>query len=157
MGVSIDGEISYGIAFPEEFEFPWDEDEESEGDIDNWWLDVNGYKPPFELYDEEGGYIGGSRPPQEHFNACYEAERIFLTEHPLPVELVNVCSHEYPIYIVALKGTVITANRGFPQSFDPASLIVTDEQRNTLIEFCRTHNIDTGDAEPKWYLSSLWG
>lgn len=154
MGVSTDGEISYGIGFEEGFEFPWDE---HEGDLDDWWLEVNGYKPPFELYDDEGEYINGVRPPQEQFDACYKAEAAFLKEHPLPVELVNVCSGEYPMYIVALKGTVLTVNRGFPKTFDPASLVVTDEQRNALLEFCRTHSIDTGDLEPGWYLSSYWG
>lgn len=155
MGVSTDGEISYGIAFEEDFEFPWDGDHE--GDLDDWWLAVNGYKPPFELYDDEGEYINGVRPPQEQFDDCYEAERIFLKDHPLPVELVNVCSREYPMYIVALKGTVLTASRGFPKTFDPASLVVTDEQRNTLMEFCRTHSINAVGVEPGWYLSSYWG
>jgi hypothetical protein len=153
MGVSTDGEISYGIAFPEGFYFPWVEHD----DIDDWWLDVSGYKPPFELYDATGNFIGGVRPTSEKISAYYEPRAVFQREHPLPVELVNVCSGNSPIYILALEGTLITANRGYPKAFNPDSLVVTDEQRNTLIEFCKTHNIDTGGVEPGWYLSSYWG
>lgn len=152
MGVSTDGKISYGIEFPEGFYFPWVDHD----DIEDWWLDVNGYKPPFEIYDEEGEYIGGVRPSDETIKAYFESRRIFHEKHPLPVELVNTCSYDYPMYILALKGTVMTANRGFPKTFDPASL-TKGEDPNRLIEFCRTHNIDTGDKQPAWYLSSFWG
>src|SRR5687768_12176248 len=108
MGTSTNGEISYGIAFDEDFEFPWDDDD-GEGDLENWWLAVNGYKPPFEVYDENG-YIGGKRPSEEKLSEYFAAQRSFQAAHPLPVELVNVCSGEYPMYILAVKETVLTAN-----------------------------------------------
>lgn len=156
MGVSTDGEISYGIPFDEDFEFPWD-DELYDGDIEDWWRAVNGYKPPFNLYDERGEPIGGVRPSFERISEYFTPRDAFDKEHPIPVELVNAQSGEYPAYIIALKGTVLTASRGYPKAFDPASLIVTDDQRNTLIEFCNTHDIDIDDKEPHWYLSSYWG
>ena len=53
MGTSTDGRINYGILFEEDFQFPWDEDEKYDGDIEQWWMyKVHGYKNPIELFDE---------------------------------------------------------------------------------------------------------
>lgn len=153
MGVSTDGEISYGIPFEEGFYFPWVEHD----DIDDWWLEVNGWKPPVEIFDDTGNYAGGVQPSNENISAYYASRRAFQEAHPLPVELVNVCSGSHPIYILALIGTGLVAHRGYPKLFDPASLVVTDEQRNTLIDFCKKYDIDTNGVQPGWYLSSYWG
>jgi hypothetical protein len=69
---------------------------------------------------------------------------------------VNVCSGDNPIYILALKGMGFIAKRGRPQAFDPSLLIVTDDQQQSLIDFCKTYNIDV-EGKPQWYLSSYWG
>lgn len=157
MGVSTDGEISYGIAFDEDYSFPWD-DEQFEGDIDNWWLDVNGYKPPFELYDEQGEYINGVIPSNEVIKEYFDHQRAFEKDMPaLPVELVNVCSNDYPMYILAVQGIGMIASRGYPKAFDPDSLVVTADQQNALREFCKAHGIDIEGNEPGWYLSSYYG
>ena len=158
MGVSTDGQICYGIAFDEETEFPWGEDE-----IEDWWIEkVHGFKPSRQLYDDEGQYIGGVRPPDDVMDAHFAELRAFREAHPLPVKLVNHCSYDYPMYILAVPGTHKMARRGFPEAIDPASLSVTQEQREALLAFCREHGIGTLNGievldEPKWWLSSMWG
>lgn len=79
MGVSTNAEISYGIIFEEDFEFPWTDGEDN--DIDNWWLyTVNGYKHPFEIYDDKGMRIEGIDEARK--DAYYEEMRTFENAHP---------------------------------------------------------------------------
>ena len=126
MGMSTDGHNCFGILFPEDHPFPWENDEEEE-----WW--------------EEHGPGG-----------------------PLPVEFVNVCSAEYPHYVIAVPSTPSTsliANRGYPQAFDPSALTVTQEETEVLIRFCQDHCLSEMDLvfdkpvdlTPKWYLGSYLG
>lgn len=156
MGVSTNGVICYGIEFDEDTSFPWD-DEKYEGDIDNWWLHgVIGFKPAVEIYGEDGNYIDGKEPSDEVLDAYYAEKRAAEDANPLPVELVNYCSADYPMYIIAVPSTIKRALRGYPTWFEPAALTVTDEEKASLLAFCNTHGIVTL-AEPSWWLSSYWG
>ncbi len=159
MTQSTDGEISFGILFPEGYEFPWGNDK-YEGDIREWWLDVNDYEPLFRLYNEQGGFPNGERPASKRINAYYAHEREFEKLHPLPIELVNVCSNNHPIFIVALAGIGDRASRGYPECFNPSDLNVTDEDIAAIVEFCKTYlqSDEMGPLLiPQWYLSSYWG
>ena len=56
---STDGQLSYGVVFDEDFEFPWDA-EKWEGDIEEWWRDVKGFSNPmYYPFDQEGDYEPG--------------------------------------------------------------------------------------------------
>ncbi len=72
------------------------------------------------------------------------------------VRLVNVCSLQYPIWLVAIDASVITANRGYPKIIDPFSLVLDEAEAlwtKILDAFCAEHNIKI-EGEPVWYLSS---
>jgi hypothetical protein len=154
MGVSTNGEIFYGVVFEEDYEFPWDK--EHDGDIDAWWLyGVHGFKHSFELYDAMGNCLNGREPSSEESGRYFDESRAFVEAHPLPVELVNYCSGDYPMYALAVPGTVITARRGYPAEFDPATLTVKMEQVDALREFCADHEIEF-PKEPAWLLTSCW-
>jgi len=152
MGTSTNGEICYGIICDEGAEFPWDE----RGEIEEWWLlDVLKYKSPFELYDHKGQYINGVVPSKDKLSEYYDHRHSFLKANPLPVELVNYCSLDYPIYILAVPGSIKRASRGYPIVFDPAKLTVSFDQVQALLDFCEDHGIEVGEAG--WVLSSYWG
>lgn len=157
MSTSTDGEISYGVLFEEGTEFPWDA-EQFEGDIDNWWVEgVHGFKHSFEMFDERGNWLPGFEKDKAARDRYYGEKREFEKALPkLPVELVNVCHADYPQYVLALRGTVKTANRGYPVKFNPAELVVTEEQRAALLDFCAKYGL-APEEEPAWYLSSYWG
>lgn len=70
------------------------------------------------------------------------------------VELVDHCHHEYRMWILAVKGTLVRAYRGSPKTIDPEKLKITPAQIEGLCEFCREHAIDW--KEPKWVLCSMW-
>lgn len=163
MSTSTDGQICYGIVFPEGFEFPWETYDE-----EGWWRKVKGYKPPFELYTEDGEYINGVKPEQAQIDAYYEHQRNWEKANPFPVEVVNYCSGDCPMYILAAKGSLLSNSRGYPLEFDPNNMKMGDWQ--ALIEFCETYllkKIDEYNGEewndekilikPKWYLTSYWG
>lgn len=158
MGVSTDGQICYGILFEDGYEFPWDED----GDIEDWWNDIHGmkdWKPTVEIYNSEGNYLNGIKPSKEAIDAYYDERRAFkesLSIPPLPVEMVNVCSGDYPTYILAVPSSSKSASRGYPQEFDPQLLKVSEDELQALLGFCDKYELEY-DGEPKWYLSSYWG
>lgn len=154
MGTSTNGLIFYGVALEEDYEFPWSGDRE--GDIEEWWIyDVLGYKPSFEIYDASGEYIDGVKPDNDIISNYHGEKREFLKSNPLPIEIQNYCSGDYPMYAIAVKGTVIEACRGYPVTINPSDLVVTQEQRDTLVGFCARHNIII--EEPVWMLASYWG
>lgn len=149
MGQSTNAEISFGIAFEEDYEFPW-----SGEDIGDWWRNQSGFKHSFEIYNDEGNYIDGKEPSAEVVSRYLAEQWEFDKLHPLPVELVNYCSGDYPMYIISVPQVGRLARRGYPVTFQPSDLVVTDEQVKTLIEFCKNAGLE---GEPSWYLSSYWG
>lgn len=156
MGVSTNGQLCYGIKFEEDFEFPWGA-EEFDGDITEWWRSVNGYvNPNFNPYTEAGEYKPGVTREDPRVDEYFKHSRDWDAAHPVPVGLVNYCSGDYAMYILAVPGVGLSNRRGYPEEFDPSALKVSDEQRAALLEFCKTHKIEH-DEEPKWWLSSYWG
>lgn len=154
MGVSTDGQISYGVAIEEGFELPWADHD----DIESWWREVvHGYKPPFELYTEDGSeYIGGEKPSSSRISEYYDHRRDFDKDHPIPIDVVLHCSYDYPMYIIAIKGTTKKAWRGYPVAFLPEELIISEKGEKDLKEFMEKYIPDV-EFKPNWYLSSLWG
>ena len=155
MGVSTDGQICCGVLLEEEIELPWDADQ-WDGDIDAWWRDINGFKHSREVFDADGHYLPGfSR--QSDLDWYYGEERDWDELHGrVPVELVNACSAEYPIWIVALPGSCHVARRGDPEKFDPTELCVEATVTAVLTDFLDRFGIEY-DGAAAWYLSSYWG
>ncbi len=153
MGMSTNGQVSYGVKFEEDYEFPWDLGD-YDGDIDEWWLAESGFVRGNDYpFDEDGEYKIGLVANSPSVLSYFERESDWREAHPLPVEPVNYCSGEYPIYILAVVGSVVTANRGFPRVLNPSALTVTAEQHQALIDFCEKHGLSDYEG-PSWYLSN---
>ena len=155
MGTSTNGQICYGVAFEEGYEFPWDV--ERDGDIDEWWLyEVHGFKHSFEIYGADGNHLNGREPSREDVSRYFRESRGFAESHPMPVKLVNYCSGDCPMYALAVPSSFIRAGRGCPRGFDPALMAVTDAERDALLKFFADHGIEA-PSDPKWLLTSYWG
>ena len=153
MGVSSDGLIAFGIPFEEDFEFPWNE--KHEGDIETWWLDVCGFKPTLYPFTDEGEYIKDYT--DKMVNDYFAEKHAFQKEHPLRIELRNYCHGDYPMDMLCIKSSVITANRGSPTELNPENLTARGEDwTKILTDFCKKHEIEI-PSEPKWYLFSYMG
>lgn len=154
MGVSTDGQICFGVLFEDGYEFPWDADE-FEGFEEDWWRSVNGYIPLHKPYTEDGNYAPGWGQNDPRLDEHYKHKQAWEDEHPLPFELVNYCSGEYPMYILAIPGTVITAYRGVPVEIQP-SLTIDKKALDRFNDLCAKFNIEF-EQGPCWWLSSYWG
>ena len=156
MGVSTDGQICYGIAFEEGFEFPWT-NEEDDGDYEDWWKGVNSYtNSMFNPFDDVGEYKEGIEKDDPRIDEYFRHSREWLEQNPFPVEVVYHCSDECAMYILAVPETLIRCYRGDVVIFNPDSLKVSEEKREALLGFCRKYKIDADDS-PKWLLTSWWG
>lgn len=133
MGVSTDGILVFGIQLPEE-ETP-EFLEGFENDFDDFIDSLNGLPQ----WGEEGHDWNKTHAFRDNF----------------PVDLVQHCSYDYPMYILAVRGTEIMASRGYPKEIDPLTLKVDPEKIEFLRKFCEEYGIEW--EEPKWYLCSMWG
>lgn len=156
MGTTTNGQICYGIAFEEDHEFPWDKEEYEYG-INEWWKAVNGYNQPVEVYDEHGEYINGIGPDEKIFREYYDHKHDWEEKNPLPIELVNYCSLECPMYILTISASVITARRGYPTVLSGEEFDINAVDVNPIIDFCQEYNIEYDIDKFQWYLSSYWG
>lgn len=138
MGVSTDGILCFGVAFEDGYNFPWwpqdDNEEDGDQDFDDWWAAQTGIAhPPVPFSDE-------SKPA---YHAYWDAKRKAL--ETCPVELVNYCSCDCPMYILAARDSVTNASRGYPEEVDlPALASKTEQYREAVKEFCRKYKLNAG-------------
>lgn len=154
MGTSTNGQLSFGVVFPEDFEFPWD-GEPHDGDIESWWRDVRGFVNPVEYpYDESGEYKPGIDEDSPVVEQYFENIREWLKANPIPVELVNYCSGDYPMYLLATKH--MQNYRGDAEPVDLDWLRDTEAAEKKLREFLDEFGIES-DGKIGWRLTSYWG
>ena len=164
MGQSTDGQLSFGVVFEEGFEFPWDE---YGGNIEGWWKKVRGYdNPHYCPFTDDGEYKDDAPIHVDQYGmkllkhddprvvSYYEYSREWNKNNPFPIAVVNYCSGDCPMYILAVKH--VYCSRGYPEAIKPSFLIVDDEDRAMLAEFLEAYNIEA-DGEPQWWLTSYWG
>lgn len=155
MGVSTDAILCFGIAFEQDTEFPWGHGSDMEHQIDEWWLKLHNYEPPFELFDKHGNYLNGVKPPQEKINEYFDHRRAFLNEHPRPFDFVQHCHSDHPMYILTVPDTERRASRGYPTEIFPERLYVEKSEVQALADICKAHGIE-GGSHPGWWLVSNW-
>jgi hypothetical protein len=124
MGQSTNGELWYGVVFEDGYEFPWRAEQG---------------------FDDAKGY------PAEGW---LEYQNAFDAEHPCPVEVVNYRSGDYPMYGLAVRGTVKTAYRGTPEKVEGIGISEGEEQ--LLKGFLQQYDLKP-ESETGWWLSSYWG
>ena len=139
------GQICYGILIEEGAEFPWDVDHEA------WWRDVNDYKPLWCPYTKYGGYKPGVKANDPRIKEYFNHQNDWHTENPFPITIVEYGCCEFSEVILAVTSSLIDGI----ESFHPEDLIVSKEDRDTLLNFCQRWNIESDD--PKWWLSSYRG
>lgn len=143
MGVSTDGILAYGFSLGEDFDCTKVFGYENDGgpDFDALYLNKAGFrkKPDHSDFDKDWA---------EYWNA----EKEFLAD--ANCEVFTYCSHDYPIYFVAIKGSIYRVNRGHTTEI-PDGLMADPAWKDTLRAYCELMGIEY--QEPKWLLTSLWG
>lgn len=156
MSAATDGQICYGILLEEGVELPWNV-EKHDHDLEDWWRKVNSYVASFQPWTDEGEYAEGWSRGDPRFKEYYAHQEAWNDAHPVPVTVVNCCSNEYPIWIIADPKSVVVCSRGYPRKLISDQLgesnLIADQE---LVEFCESHGIPF-KSKPCWYLSSYWG
>lgn len=175
MGVSTDGELAFGIDFGDEnpllerdedgdlIELDDDEDSSDLGEflarktgLENPYLtklphEVNhGASHMYEDWKKENPWFEGEA------KAYFDAKG--KLEDASPVEIVMHCSYDYPMYILALKGTHLFASRGTPKkvNFERLNSLVTEEKLAEARKFCAEYGLPEFYGAD-WLLFSMWG
>lgn len=163
MGISTDGIICYGYHVGEVDEIEiFDPENEKEYDdgIYDWYIEKYlGYKEPFPMFDEKGMWLNNIEPPEHTITEYLDHRKKFKENNPpIPVELVNVCTSEYPSWIIAVPGTQQRCDRGYPQIITTETLAVDSialEKFNEFINKNINPEIDLGELS--WWLGSYYG
>jgi hypothetical protein len=147
MTTSTNGILCYGFIINEDVELPWKTDD-YDNDFDNWYYtEVVPFKEPFEITSNTDSKIR-----QEYFSLYYD----FKQKNPAPFELVNYCSCDYPMFILAVAR--IKASRGDPTVINPLELTeYSKEDTKDLKEFAVKYNLIDETDSPSWWLCSYWG
>jgi hypothetical protein len=152
MSVHTNAQLCFGVAFEEGTEFPWDE--AHDGDVESWWLEQTGFAIELMYNDETDDFLPGW--DRARVDDYYLRRKAHEEAHPLPIELVNVCMGDNPIWMLAVPGTLREAWRGEPVAIKVCDLRVHLGALERFLSFCETYGIDF-PADPEWYLSSYWG
>lgn len=142
MGVSTNALIAFGFDLGEAGDrevdlselFP-DPDGGDEPQLDEWLLEKAGV-----VFKNGMNYDDFKKKRDKVLAAC-------------PVALVEHCSNEHPMYLLAVRGTVKVARRGYAEPFELPQ--VSQEQIEAAKAFCDEHGIEW--ETPKWTLFSYWG
>lgn len=160
MGQSTDAILCFGVDFGDEHEFPWETEEEY---FEDWFYNLHGLSTDalwaeYHAWAEEQGGASWREYEQvcpswkDALNDLYEQRKEALKS--CPIEFVRHCSGDYPMWIVAVKGTVRTAYRGRPIEISIDSLTDCAEMEIRAEAFCAEHGIPFED--PQWLLASDW-
>lgn len=139
MGSSPYGKLSFGVAFEEDFEFPWSDREKYEDGIRSWWLEVTGYVQPSELHCSE---------------SIYDSKRKWLELNPIPVGLVARGSYDELSYILATLTVAVEWNETL--SINPSLFDNVEKDTKIITEFLNKYQIQY-EGKPSWLLSSFYG
>ena len=152
MSSSVYAKLNFGVIFDEDFEFPWDDDKYD--NIENWWCEVNDYKNPnFNPYTEDKEYKPGVTREDPRIDTWFQHQTDWLKANPIPIELVNYCRDSCQMFMLAVPEVGAEATRGNPKFVDFTLLVVTDEQKNDLLNFLKKYEIEY-DSSPEWYLTA---
>lgn len=142
MGTSTNGIVCFGIDFGEKHPLDRRDEDDYEEDFDD-------YDALEELICREAGLPEyGTDHPDDYYELKWAAEAAY------PVDVVTYCSIDYPMYALALRGTEITARRGYAVELDMDKMAVSDEDIERFRKWCETHDVEY--TEPKWLLVSYW-
>jgi hypothetical protein len=140
MTVSTGGQIGYGVVCEEDASFLGNKNHLTTlthgGDI-------------FTATSRPLGFMANTlaeRGEESVIDEYFDHREAWQKEHPLPVEIQNVCSADCPQYLIAAVGTTINCNRGYPTEISKEALEVSEEAKAALMDFLTWHNIEYGRA-----------
>lgn len=166
MGQSTDAEIAFGVDFGDDHPLLGEDEDEGSEDLGDYLAARTGLIDPDSEIPEEINYGSlddfarwkDENPEWTKRTRVYR-QKVLELEDEAPIEIIAHSSGEYPMYIVAIKGTHLVASRGYPKEFEPTALWVDAASISAAQKFCEEYEINTEDhhfEDPKWLLFSMW-
>ncbi len=150
MGTSTDAILALGFDLGEELPeklFILDEERAERADYFEFdtWFKQNVFEEPEPDIEKDG----------DAWSAWYKRSNAALEEYPL--NIIQHCSSDYPMWFLTFRGTIERAKRGNPVAieYDFLNQQIPDDKLNFLKEFCDEFGIEW--QEPKWHIFSMWG
>lgn len=162
MGQSTDAIIAFGVDLGEDLPFP---EEDDDLDLGHYLAKRAGHINPYSEVPDAinfGPYAEFKVWEEEHPEWKAKSKEWFRIgrelEEAAPIEIVYHCSYECSMFILAAKGTVKRASRGYPEEFDPGQLPANGNGIDVPVirKFCEEQELPAFD-DPKWLLFSMWG
>jgi hypothetical protein len=115
----------------------------------------------FESFDEMIVNRKLTPPPGEYQYESQTKSSLWIEYHKkanelekaCPVTLEWFCSYDYPMFFIALKGTVSTAHRGYVKNVELKT--ISQSELDAFRKFCEDYNIEW--KEPSWSIFSMNG
>lgn len=144
MGVSTNAYIAFGINI-DEGELPESiETLIEEGKIEEFWQD--------DLAAYEGGLVYNGEEG-ERYDEFWNKKQELVKNYPVEIEMH--CHYDCAMYVVAVKGTCLSASRGFPTAFGPDHMTKVEQKDiDAFKTWCEKYGLE---GEPEWLLFSYWG
>lgn len=146
MGVSTDGQLSFGVDFGEEY--PERLRVPALADGDDEFEDL--------VYRDAGVPM----IPEDYKSETEDARELRWrlqneARAACPVKHVIHCSYDYGMHILAVRGFHYRASRGDAMDLTAEQLSVPAERIEAFKKWLADHGVEA--EEPRWILSSLWG
>lgn len=156
MGVSTNAILCYGVPLDEDqsYSLPWTQEYD---DIEEWWREKTGWSLSTRWDEEKGQLV---YPEGLTAKGYYDLRNKHDARNPCPAEVVYHCSGSFPMYIIAVPGSVKVAWRGDVEEIDPGWInnFASDHHAREVIkfdDFIKNYNIS--QERPRWCLVSYWG
>lgn len=156
--MSFEALLVFGIPLVEGTDLPWREDPDDpaeDDEVKDWWVKETGFEPTVQVWTADGNYLDGFDDDSPEIEQYFVELRAHLKKNPLPVEVVEHCGSEHPMYVLAPPGVVIRANPGDLVSLGEAMAAAIEKgvDHRSVREFARKYfGDDVADADMKWWL-----
>lgn len=112
---------------------------------------------PKAKYPEESDNSVRANQIREEYSEFWSRRRAIVESSEITI--VYHCYADYPMRILAVKESVVSAARGYPKSFNPIQLEEMGQKaiswKQLLLAFIAEHKLDIS-SEPMFFLASYW-
>lgn len=135
MGVSNDALIAYGLDLGEDI--------------------PEALQAMFDQYDIGGTYFDDLVDAILNIDQNLSYSEKKAARNKFPVDLLQHCSYDYPMYFLAIRGTDMRAYRGSPKAIPIDHFKLSNEQIIAFNRFCVDIGVDPAEAD--WQIFSMNG
>ncbi len=155
MGISVDATICFGVVV-DSGDLPWKKYDPETGENiyeseEDWWREINGYKNPYEIWEDADNKKPGITDEDEE--RYYDYIHQWDKRYPMPFELLYFWSYDNTDnFILCVPSSIICADGC--EKLNISKIKVSNQAKEKFREFLKKYKIK---KQPTWLLSALYG